>query len=273
MFRLFLISALVLSFNLTNAACAENKEAAQQNDAIARVVETALGKSAKIVRIEEPEKSRIAGFNQIRVWMETVYGETPILFYSTGDGKFYLAGSIYDAEGKNLTKLDVGATRPKAIKETDMELNPDYLIGDKDAPVKAVLWIGPDAYSRQIFDAFDDLYKKNKDKIAIYIKFFPKTEPEAEKMKVLTCFKGEALSKALQTIFDTHPEWGSKEDLDALRKTGDPNACNNDLVFKDIRLAEALKLPPHSVAFVNGVMLIGQPTKENITKLAGTELN
>jgi len=271
MLRFLLISFFILLLNVSAAFAIEDK-AAPANTGITSIVEKALGKGVKIIRMDSPAKSRIEGLSQIRVWIETAYGETPVLFYLADDGRFYLAGSIYDAQGNNLTRLDVGTTKPRYIPESDMDLNKDYIVGDKDAPVKAVLWIGADAYSRGLFEAFYKLYGKNKNKIALYIKFFPKSVPDTEKMEASTCFRGEALTKALQIIYDANPAWGSKEDVAAFRKTGNAGACNDELVHRDLKLAETLRLPPHPVAFVNGVMLIEQPTKENIARLAGTEL-
>jgi len=153
-----------------------------------------------------------------------------------------------------------------------MEPNPDYMIGKKDAAVKSVLWLGTDMYSKELFEAFYDLYQQNLDKIALYIKFYPKSKPDREKMVALTCFKNEALVKGLQVIYDAHPEWGSSEDLAAFKKTGEPEACNEEQVSKDLKIAATLKLPPHPVALVNGNMLIEKATRENVMKLAGTEL-
>jgi len=237
------------------------------------VIEKTLGKGAKIIRTEAPENSPVPNWKQTRVWIESVYGETPVLFYSTEDGKFIFAGSIFNASGENLTRKDVGETIPKFVPDSGMELNEDYRIGNKDAGVKAVLWIGADPYSKELFETFYHLYNKNKDKVALYIKFYPRSEPDMEKMKALTCFKAEALIDALKTIYNASTMWGSKEDLDAFKKTGNVSACNDELVFKDLKLASTLKLPIHPVAFINGIMLTDKATRENIMKLAGTELN
>ena len=237
------------------------------------VVEKTLGKGVKIIRTENPENSPVPNWKQIRVWIDSVYGETPVLFYSTEDRKFIFAGSIFNASGENLTRKDVGETIPKFVPDAGMELNEDYMIGNKDARVKAVLWIGADPYSKELFETFYDLYNKNKDKVVLYIKFYPRSEPDMEKIKALTCFKAEALIDALKTIYNASTMWGSKEDLDAFKKTGNVSACNDELVFKDLNLASTLKLPIHPVAFINRIMLTDKATRENIMKLAGTELN
>ena len=240
---------------------------------LVKVVEQTLGKGVKIIRTEAPENSPIPHWKQTRVWIASIYGETPVLFYSTEDGKFIFAGSLFDASAENLTRKDVGKTIPKFIENAKMELNEDYRIGNKEATVKAVLWIGADPYSKELFQTFYDLYNNNKDKVALYIKFHPRSQSEKEKMNALTCFKGAALVNALKVIYDASPLWGSKEDIDAFKKTGDLSACNNELILKDLNLAATLKLPNHPVAFVNGTMLIEKASKENIMKLAGTKLD
>jgi len=259
-------------FNTAFAASEENKSDHPYSSGLKTVVQKTLGKDIKIIRMDAPEKSRIDGFKQIRVWFESAYGETPLLFYCTDDGNFYFGGSLYDAQGNNLTKLDVGETKPRTIQESDFELHNDYLIGNKDAVIHAVLWIGTDRFSKELFEAFYRLYENNKEKLALYIKFFPRSGPDAEKMKALTCFRNEALVHALRVIYDANPAWGTAEHLDAFKKTGDQSACNEELVLKDLKRAEILRLPAHPMAFINGVILLDTPTRENVMKLAGTEL-
>jgi len=272
MMRCLSIVLILFIFSLSIAFAEEVRTSASESEIMLKVVDKTIGKGVKIIRTDNPEKSPVEGWKQIRVWIESVYGETPVLFYSTGDGKFIFAGSIFNSSGENLTRKDVGETRAKFIENETMELNKDYMIGNKDAAVKAVLWLGADTYSKELFEAFYDLYNKNQDKVALYIKFYPKNKPDREKITVLTCFKNEALVKGLRVIYDAHPDWGSKEDLEAFKKTGDLQACNEEPVLKDLKIAATLKLPPHPVAFVNGSMLIDKATRENVMKLAGTEL-
>jgi hypothetical protein len=272
MVKVLFIGVVILTLSVFPAFAAEDKTA-PPDAGIQKVVEETLGKGVHIVRMDKPEKSPIERIKQIRVWVESVYGETPILFYSTGDGKFIFAGSIFSDSGENLTRKDVGQTKPRHIEDAKMELNEDYMIGNKNAAVKAVLWLGADKYSGQLFKTFYGLYDNNKDKVVLYIKFFPMSAPDLNKVKALTCFKGEALAKALQVVYDANPAWGSKEDLDAFRKTGDPGVCNDELIFGNMKLAKKLQLPVHAIAFVNGTMLIEEPTKQNVMKLAGTDLN
>ena len=271
MFRLLLISIIFCALNVY-PVFAEEAQTAPANTGIAKVVEKIMGKETKIIRVDASEKSPVEGWKQIRVWIESAYGQTPILFYSTEDGNFIFAGSIFSASGENLTKKDVGETKPKSVENAKMELNEDYRIGNKDSLVKAVLWIGADPYSRELFETFYDLYNKNKDKVVLYVKFYPRSGPDMEKIKALTCFKNDALVHAIRVIYDANPAWGTQEHLDAFKNTGDQKACNDELVVKDLKLATALKLPVQPVAFVNGTMLIDKATKENIMKLSGIEL-
>ena len=272
MMKCLSIILILLIFSLSLAFAEEAKTAASESEILLKVVENILGKGVKIVGTDNPEKSPVEGWKQTRVWIESVYGETPVLFYSTEDGKFIFAGSIFSSSGENLTRKDVGETRALFIEMEKMELNLDYMIGKKDDAVRAVLWLGADTYSKELFETFYDLYQKNMDKMALYIKFYPKSKPDREKLIALTCFKNEEMVKGLRVIYDAHPDWGSEEDLEAFKKTGDLQACNEEQVSKDLKNAATLKLPPHPVALVNGSMLIDKATRENIMKLAGTEL-
>lgn len=266
---LLLVSGVVLFGGEVYSSEQVKKDA---SDVLRSVVEQTLGKAAQITRIEEAENSPVPNWKQIRVWIESVYGETPVLFYTTGDGKFIFAGSLFSDAGENLTRKGVGETIPKFVDNARMDLNENYMVGKKDAKVHAVLWIGLDPFSKQIFDVFYELYQNNKEAVALYFKFFPRTEQDMEKMNTLTCFKGEAMVEALKTMFAAAPGWGSKEDLDVLKKTGDLNACDDDLIMRNIKIAAALKLPLHPCAFVNSTLLIDKVTKENIVKLSGSDL-
>lgn len=270
--RYLSITIVFFIFSFSIAFAEEAVTPANETEMILKVVENTLGKGVKVVRTDNPEKSPIEGWKQTRVWIESVYGETPVLFYSAGDGKFIFAGSIFNSSGENLTQKDVGETKAKFIDIEKMELNKDYLIGNENAAVKAVLWLGTDMYSKELFETFYDLYQKNRGKIVLYVKFYPKSKLDREKMMALTCFKNESLVKGLLVIYEAHPDWGSKGDLEAFKKTGDLQACNDEQVSKDLKIASQLRLPPHPVAFINGNMLLEKATKENIMKLAGTEL-
>jgi hypothetical protein len=271
-FRFLLVGVLVYALQ-TGIAVAEDK-AADMDAAITKVVEKSLGKGPKIARIEGAEKSRIAGLKQIRVWFETPFGLTPILFYSTDDGKLYIAGTIYDPDGNNLTKIDVGKTIPKMIKESDMEPNDNYSIGPKDARVRALLWVGTDPLSKIIFETFQSLYNNNKDRMSLSIKFYPKTERDYAKMTLLTCFKGEEAMDIYRQLLDAAVGWGSDKDLEAFKEKHGVKGkeCNPELVKKDIELSRKLMLPQQPVVFINGTMLIEEQSRENISKLAGVQL-
>jgi hypothetical protein len=274
MFRLFLAGLLIFALQ-TGIAVGEEIKTADTDAAVRKVVEKSLGKGAKIARIDDAEKSRVPGLWQIRDWFDSPIGLTPILFYRTDDGKLYIAGTIFDPEGNNLTKVDVGKTIPRMIKESNMEPNADYSIGPKDAAVRAVLWVGTDPLSKIIFDTFQSLYKKNKDRMSLTIKFYPRTERDYAKMKLVTCLKGEAAMELYQQLLETAPGWGSDEDIEAFKeKHGEKDKkCNPELIKKDIELSRKLELPQQQpVVFINGTMLIEEQSRENISKIAGVEL-
>lgn len=269
-----LISALFCLLVLNPIVSFSETEKKGDINPLVKVVEKTLGKGIKIIRIEDAEKSRISGLKQIRVWVESVYGETPILFYSTNDGKMYIVGTIFDSDGNNLTKIDVGKTKPKVIKESEMELNDDYCIGPKDAKVRAVLWIGADPFSKIIFDTFYALYEKNKDKMSLYIKFYPRSERDVDKMSLLTCVKGDKAIEVYRNLLNAAPGWGSDDDIEAFKEKHGLKGkeCSKEIIKKDLKLSLNLKLPKHPVVFINGTMLIEEHSKENISKLSGVEL-
>lgn len=249
----------------------EDEKNKDEDKLLAVIVGKTLGETAVILRTEAPADSPVKGWKQRRVWIKSVYGETPVLFYFSEDGKLVFAGTIFDAAGENLTRKDAGDGIPMQLKEADMELNEDYLIGSKDAPAKAVLWINTNPVSLALFTNFYTVYSENKDKMAIYIKFYPLSETEVEKMKALTCYKGEKIAEGLRTLFSAAPSWGSKDDLDSFRKAGG-GSCNEDQIKKDLALVAKFGLPLHPISFINGTMLLKRASKENIGKLAGTEL-
>ena len=280
---LFCVSIFVmLCLSLLNPVAGfsevEKKSETEKKDEVnplVKIIEKTLGKKTSVVRIDNAEESRISGLKQIRVWVESVYGETPILFYVTNDGKMYIAGSIFDPEGNNLTRIDVGKTKPKVVKESEMELNDDYRIGPKDAKVRAVLWIGVDPFSKIIFDTFYSLYEKNKDKMSLYIKFYPRSERDVDKMSLLTCVKGDKAIELYKNLLNAAPGWGSDDDIEAFKEKHGLKGqeCNKEIIRKDLKLSITLKLPQYPIVFINGTMLIEEHSKENISKLSGVELN
>jgi hypothetical protein len=278
---------LSLALFLSVSACAEEKtkeekkavekeaaktEVKEEGDMLDKVIKETMGKGVKVLRKDAPEKAPIAGWLQTRIWIKSVYGETPVLYYSSEDGTFIFGGSIFDSSGENLTKRDVGTTIPKVLDSAKVDLNENYIIGKKDAPVKVALWIGGDPYSKELYNTFFDLYEANKDKMALYIKFYPLTVPDMEKTKALTCFKGDALAKGFKTVFTAAQGWGNKDELNAFKQTGSADVCREDQVMDDIKIAAENRFPRHPVAFVNWTMLIDKAVKENIEKLAGIEL-
>lgn len=276
LYGFLLIGIIVCVLNAGHVRADEGK-AAGEKDVITTIIETALGKGAKVVRMDAAEPSPVSGFKQIRVWVASVYGETPVLFYVSEDGKTYLAGSVFDAQGNNLTKRTVGNTRPRVVKESDMKLNDDYRIGPKDAKIRAVLWIGADPGSRHIFDTFSGIYEKNRDKVSLYIKFYPRSAGDIKKMALMTCTKGEDAIEIYKEVTpkDPAPGWGSDEILEAIKENHGLKGrkCEAEIIRKDLELSLELKLPQEPVVFINGTMLIEQQTKENVSKIGGVELN
>lgn len=228
---------------------------------------------APVLRIDGDEESPISGIRQVRVWVQSPYGETPVLFYKTADGKFFIAGTVYDATGESITAKTVGESIPKRLDDAQLGLNEDYLIGKKGAPVRAVLWIGPDRYSKQLFEMWYELYGRNREKIALYIKFYTAGKRDIAKLKALTCFQKERFTDALKVMYEAVPGWGSDEDLKAFRKTGDAAACKDSIVDEDLSRARELGLPAHAVTFVNGLLFLENPTRENVSKLTGVAVD
>ncbi len=271
--RILMAAVFCLVLN-AGAAFPEQEKPSDMNAAITMIMEASMGKGIKIIRIEKAEETHIKGLKQVRIWLETRYGETPVLSYVSDDGRFFLAGSIFDAEGNNLTKKDVGMTKPRFISESDMELNEDYRIGPKDAKAKVVLWVGLDAYSKLVFDTFYELYRKNSETMALYLKFYPRSEKDIDKMILLTCEKSERAMELFRMLLDVPSGWGSKEDIDAFKeKQGlKDKECNKDLIRKDLELSIKFLLPQEPRAFVNGTIFLEEPTAENVSRISGIEL-
>jgi len=272
-FYVLLISVLCVGISFAE----EEKRVGDANEACRTVIEKILGKDTKIIKIEDAEESLIKGLKQIRVWVESVYGETPIFFYKTDDGKMYVAGSIFDSDGNNLTKLNVGNTKPRVVKASDMELSDEYMIGHKDADVKLVMWLGTDVISFKIFDTLYKIYEANQDKVALYMKFYPtnKVDPDLDinRSIALSCFKGGEFTNGIKFLKEAAPLWGKKrENIETFMKEKGFKDCDGMIVKKDIDIAKKLKFPSHQVIFVNGTILIEDITRENIVRLSGVEL-
>jgi hypothetical protein len=282
----FLLCCIIISLFFTGASLAseDNKSGAGGKTSPARadtaelldvelmkVVRKTLGQKGKILKAEPPEKSPLKGISQIRVWFESAYGETPVLFYVTEGKKHYIAGTIYDSQGNNLTRKDVGNTIPKKIEESELMLNDDYRIGNENAEIKIALWIGVDQFSKVVFENFYSVYDEHKDKISLYIKFYPSTEENAKRMSILTCFKGEKGVEIYNKLHDVAPGWGSDQDIeDFLKKNmAENDTCDPELLKKDVDLSKKLKLPLHPVIFINGVLYIDEIKKDKIKKHLG----
>jgi hypothetical protein len=269
----WLLAGIILLMVNSGYVFANESKPPETKDVIKAIIESTLGK-AKIIRKEEAGKSPLKGFNQIRVWFETPYGETPVLIYVSEDGKTYVAGSVFDSEGNNLTQKEVGETKPRTIKESDMQTSSDYTIGPKDAKVRVVLWIGTDKLSRTIYDSFSEIYQKNTDRMSLSLKFLPRSEQDARKMTLITCRKGKEAFQTYEEIKDFSPFWGTPEDLTAyLEKHGmKEKDCDAGIIRKDAQLLFDLGLPQQPLVFVNGTMMFDRPTSGSVGKMAGVEL-
>jgi hypothetical protein len=266
--EIFIVLAVAVFLSFPASPSKADTEARSGHPALRKVIEQTFGK-VTVVRIDQPEKSPLEGMQQIRVWIESAYGETPVLFYSSEKGDRLLAGSVFDADGENLTKKEVGKTKPKVIAHEKMLLRPEYSIGNAEAETQIVLWLGADPFSRRLFQDFFDVWQKNQDKVILFVKFYPIRPEEVEKMKALTCYQGDSFSRAIKIIYDANPAWGSAEDLDAFRSSGNLEACNEDFVREDIALAQTLKLPRHAIAFINGEMVLEMPASGDVAKRPG----
>ena len=270
---IFLISVLFGGVSFAE----EGKAGKAVDEAFLKVVGSVLGKDVKIIKFENAEESPVKGLKQIRVWVESVYGETPVLFYITDDGKMYIAGSIFDSEGNNLTRRDVGNTKPRVIKTSDMEPRDEHMIGSKDAAVKIVMWLGTDGVSFEIFDTLYKIYRANRDKVVLYMKFHPTNKADIQqdinRSVALSCFKGENFMDGIKFVEGAAPLWGKdKKDVDAFIKQKGFEGCDGDVVKKDMELALKLRLPAHQIVFINGTILMDGITKANIVRLSGVEL-
>lgn len=268
---------ILLLFSFYNGLSFANDKKGELNKPLLSVVEKTLGKDVKVLRIEDAEDSPIKGLKQIRVWIESVYGETPVLFYMTDDKKMFIAGSIFDSEGNNLTRKDVGETILRTVEASKMNLRHEYSLGSDKAPVQIVMWLGTDLISLKIFDTLYKIYMDNNDKVALYWKFYPTNkdffQQDFNRSVALSCFKGEDFLKGIEFIKGASPAWASeRKDIDAFIKEKGFKDCDEKIVKQDLDLAKSLKIPHHQVIFVNGTILLSDITKDNINKLVGVEL-
>ena len=268
-----ILTGIILLAILTTGY-AQVKKPADAEGTLSVIVKKSLGKNIRIVRIEKAESSPLKGFKQIRVWLETPYGETPILFYVTEDGRFFLAGSIFDAKGDNVTARTVGKTKPRVLGDKEMRLDDRYRIGPADAKVKVVLWMGMDRISGIAFQTFFEMFNKNSDVMSLYLKFYPKSERDAAALRIAACGRNEQAFEIFRSLLDVAPGWGSPDDIEAFsRKRGFTDAsCGASAIREDIALEKTLRLPPAPVVFVNGTMLIGTLDRESVESISGTRL-
>lgn len=286
MFRRFLLMLIAVFFCILSISSAEEMpgmkgvsratKKEKEKDIYMKIIEQTFGKD-KYIRAEDIEPSNIEGWKQKRIWVKSPYGERPVLIYiPEGKDGLFVIGSVFDGKGDNLTEANVGKIKPKVLKESEMNLNDDYRIGSKDAKVRTVLWIGTDMSSKFVFDNIYYIYLQNKDKMNIYIKFFPRSSFDYERVKALTCFKGDAFEEALKTIMDATTGWGTASDIKAFKeKRGvkEDTRCDEDIIRRDLSLASELNLPGLPTVFVNGTILLDPISKENLSKLSGVPLN
>ncbi len=189
----------------------------------------------------------------------------------------FIAGSIFDSEGNNLTRKDVGETILRTVEASKMNLRHEYSLGSDKAPVQIVMWLGTDLISLKIFDTLYKIYMDNNDKVALYWKFYPTNkdffQQDFNRSVALSCFKGEDFLKGIEFIKGASPAWASeRKDIDAFIKEKGFKDCDEKIVKQDLDLAKSLKIPHHQVIFVNGTILLSDITKDNINKLVGVEL-
>jgi hypothetical protein len=264
----------IILLAIATTGYAQAKKPADAGGTIAVIVKKSLGKNVRIVRVEKAESSPLKGFKQIRVWLETPYGETPVLFYTSDDGRFFLAGSIFDAAGDNVTARTVGKTKPRVLSDKKMRLNDRYRIGPADAKVKVVLWMGMDRFCKIAFETFYKMFNNNRDVMSLYLKFYPKSERDAAALRIAACGKNEQAFEIFRALLDVAPGWGSPDDIEAFsREKGFTDAsCGASTIREDIGLEKALRLPPAPVVFVNGTMLIEKLDRESVERISGTRL-
>lgn len=267
------LSAFFLSAVTPASVFAGEEEKKDEPTPLEKVVKKSLGKDVKILRIDAPEASPVQGWKQIRVWFESVYGETPILFYAAEDNTLYMAGSIFDPEGNNLTRRAVGETKPRVVDASEMQLDDTYRIGNADAPVTAVLWIGTDRVSVKMFQTLYELYERNADTVALHLKFHPSQNPQdVNRTVALSCFH-DNIREGFDFISSSAPSWGQdKEDIESFKKAKGFEDCDGDVVKEHRALARRLRMPAHQVVVINGRFLLEDITKENIVRISGVEL-
>ena len=268
----FLTGILLLILTVTGHAQVRKSAGIEGN--LTAIVKKTLGKDTRIVRFDAEESSPLKEFRQVRVWIETPYGQTPVLFYVSRDRRFFVAGSIFDAKGNNLTAETVGKTRPRVLSDKEMRPEERYRIGPADAKVKVVLWLGMDRVSGIVFETLYEMYLKNKDAMSLCLKFYPKTERDAQAMRVAACGKNEKAFDVYRDLLKVAAGWGSPDDIEQFsRKEGFKDAsCGDATIRENMEQEKTLGLPPAPVIFVNGTMLIEKLDKENIGSLAGTKL-
>lgn len=245
-----------------------------RKDVIPAIVKETFGKD-QLLRVDPIEPSHIEGWKQRRIWVRSPWGERPYLIYILEDKGLYILGSVFDRDTNNMTAMHVGNIKPKTIRESEMNLKEDYRIGSKDAKVRAVLWIGTDVSSKFVYDNIYKVYEKNKDKMSISIKFYPRGESDYNRMKPLTCFKGEEFEQVLKTVLESITTWGSPKDIAALkekRKITDDSVCEESVIAHDLKMATQFQLPSMPVIFINGTILLEGVTSDQVSKLAGIPL-
>ena len=275
MFRKFFAIFIILCIiQVAYVHAADKKRDKGKEDVISKIVEKAIGN--ELIRTDKIEPSHIEGWKQMRIWVKSTYGERPYLIYTPEDKNLFIIGSVFNGQGDNLTEANVGKIKPKIVLEEKMNLHEDFRIGPENAEVRTVLWIGTDSRSKYLFNrVYNRIYLSNKEKMNIYIKFFPKGDSDYRKMEALTCFKGETFESALKTVLNALDGWGDPKNIKAFKeKRGvtDNSVCNEKIIRNDLELAAKLYLPYLPVIFVNGEMFLENINAENFSKVAGVPL-
>jgi hypothetical protein len=270
-----LFPCIAICFCILHASSGFAADASGKEKDTVRVIAEKIFGDGKFLRADAPEPSHVAGWQQVRIWVKSPYGERPYLIYIEGDKDLYFIGSVFDSGGSNLTEANTGAIKPKVLTDEEMHLDDRFRIGPKDAKVKVVLWIGVDLSAKYIFENVNKVYRANRDTMAIYIKFFPRGEAELNRMKPLTCFSGEVLEAAYKVMLDADPNWGTPDDLKQFKEARGvkaDSACAESVLQEDVMLAKRLDLPGLPSVFVNGTMLLDRISRDSISRLAGVEL-
>jgi protein-disulfide isomerase len=242
-------------------------------EALRKVVAAQLGqKNAVITAVEDLQPSPIPQMGMTRVWIKGPDGEYPNLFYVSQDGQYFILGTYtFTAWGGSIGQQLAGRPKPRMVDEKALALDERYRIGKKDAPVRIVGFSDIDCpYCKVADETIQKIYEANKDKVAVYYKFFPlPIHPEAKpKAEVAACFQGEVFFKAVRTLVGVKGK--SKEDL--RRELNAPAVCDEQAVERDLDLGKRLGIAGTPTFIINGQLVAGAVDKQRIEEISGLTL-